>query len=598
MRLAGLAGLLCVACASQAPVGQSPDLPAGLLEVWSDVICLPPQHALVSAEQFGFEATGSVAGERARQRLLSRIGRINQAFDDIGRWQQEGFGNPADLVYLHTRLLDSSERQAWVFLDALGRWPGHPWLSAGYCQASLNTDSPNLLQLESVLAGANPSIDSGPMLRRARARVLARRGFPEKALELLYADGFDLPCPESLGAGIRIADNAGLSKLVRLWEAEFAMQRNSQSVSVKRRCLLVAERCISQISANGRTSLNQICDLLDFQSQRLGLPVGWAEAERYLLGPLGALVKPDLTPLIANGQTDGPIMLWQEQGLLPILGERLDTGGEMLLLTGVRLAQTDWPGLDEPLRLVVARKGYSSQANEYAGGTVFRGFYLREDRAFGLVEPAKSRMEDFSPVSIVPGYLHQPTRDSLLPESEGLAWRLVYRCLQESDSSVDELLRTLSWQQLVLHESCHLPDVLPLVGGEEGVGGIVGPALKAFLKFGDGVAFLEFQCQARALALSPNPHWTLAETVLSAEGGPPTYKVAYQHLLAGLVQLGREMELSPFARWDQLEQQQLRDLGRRFCQLQGIELPPEGAVEAILDSLIQVIDLDTKPEDD
>jgi len=573
-----LVALLFAACALSAPSNQEVKLLPDGIETLRNSLLLSDSAALEAANKYSYATSNSVALERHRQNLLLEFGLRNQCFKNLADWKQRGIGNPADLYYLESRIYSSPTVQLRRFEEGLKRWPHHPWLVAGYSITRVAVGNPNLALLDELLANAYVDADSGPMVRRAKARVLAHKGQVQAAINLLWDDALVHSNPGTLREGIYLATKYSKAKTLRLWNAELKLLSTAPDASTANRCAIVAERCVAQLQYKNLRSLDRLCQMLNQQSQRLALPGGWEQLPRLDIGPLGSLVRPDLN---ADEHRNSPFAVWLEAGFVPILGYDIRQGVEFLLLSGVQRVEADWPSLETPLQLLVAKKAWSNRENNFSGATIFNGFYIRED----MLDKSPTSLVNLQKLQVIPEdhrFLHHVVVAGELPENDNLAYRLKQQCLNKSELDPTEFLIHAQWQQLIIHESCHLPDILPLVVGDADLADLLADGLKSFFKVGDVMSYLEVQAQARAIAISPNPRWALAKTILAYESGPSTYQQAYDYLLKEFSKNAQSKKSPRLANWDLLSDQQITQLAEEFCTSAGIELPNRDSVLNIL----------------
>lgn len=569
MRGAALLAVLALAlaaCAAPPPLAEVPAPDLG--PVWDAVWRSDLGAAVARADERGWQAGGSVAGERVRQSLRSRRGELPALVEELRRWREAAPDQP-DLAYLEARLIQRPERALRRFRELNELHPRHPWIGLGLASLELGEGAPEV-QVRRLLARTPARADTLSFRRQVEARLLARADRLEAALELLEASAFDEGDRDALLTWVELASQGGDQTASERGQTEIVLRRLDPAAPLERRIAQVAARAVAEAAARPELGLDAFLALLDRWCERAALVTGWASAPRYTLGPFGALVRPER-------DAGGPAAQWAEAGWTLLAGAAAFHGLEVAVLSGARRVAVPWPGQELPLEIVIARAGRSSRPNVATGGTVFRGFYIREDLLQAGGRGAAERLAEVVAPALAPGDDDWPRADGILPEDWDLPLRLRARLARS-----EEAVAALELEALLLHEAGHLPEVLAWLPARASLLGALPALLGSLLRSGDPLAWMEYRAEARALAAAADPRWLLAEVVATSRAGSPRYRAAYARLLRELLALARARGWPPLARWDEFAAAEIHELAVELCRAEGLEELPTAAVRELL----------------
>lgn len=561
--------LLALPGACVAPAATPHPADVDLSPVWAALDHGDYAAARAAVEPIGWLGHHSVEGERLRQSLLVAEGRRGELAAELQEWEAQRPGDP-DLAYLEARLLQNPERQEGRLAQLAQQFPGHAWIRLAL--AGLAQQEGRWGEARAQLQAAPDWPDAREFRRILVARQWVAENHAREALDLLESAAFAGRQREALLEYLDIAQRTGKTLAAARATAEYRLRSLPVRASLGERIDRAFERLDAELKAGGRADLDQSLALLDSFLQQAGAPSGWVSQPRYSLEPVGELVRPE-------AGSGGVATAWAGAGRMLIAGEAVTRGVELLLLRDVRRVRFDWPDEPVPLELVLAGSGTSTRVNSVVGGTVFHGFYLRRDFA---ETSAETYADEAARVDLARPFRmpeSAPEHEDWLPEDYDLPARLRAARLHEPGASA---LR-VELQQVYLHECCHLPEILSLTGARPHVGALLWPALAAFLQTGDAVGWLEERAQARALAVSPEPQWILADLVQRARTPSDSYSRPYAGLLRVLVQVAAERGLPPLARWHELDAASLRALGAEACRRKGYQPLPAAVVARLLD---------------
>lgn len=565
------AAILAAGCAS-APEPAPPD-PADIdpSPFWRAQWAGDTEAAEQAADAFGWGARRSVEGERLRQMLEVTQGRRPELVAEVQTWEEGDPANPS-LQYLEARLFQQPQRQLARFEELASDHPEHAWIQLG--AAGVSQSQGKWSRAEEHLADAPDWSDARDFRRLVEARQLAHGGDVDEALSALEENAIAKGYRDALAEYVVLAADNLRPEAAERGRAHAAILALASSAPPRLRMDAVARRAVAEIRYQPDIELDDLLAGMDEWSRLANLPTNWAVHPRYELPLVGALVRPE------SGSGALPAW-WREYGGMLLVGQTIVRGTELAYLQGTRHAFLDWPGEDQRLEIVLADTALTTHSNAIVGGAIFRGFYVRRDltatvaRALEETTPNASVLEEFV-LPKAPGF------PEYLPEDWDLPARLRARMLATGRSAYELELR-----HVALHEAGHLPEVLDTIPG----GPSVGLALSLFweaLWQGDPMALLEQRAEARALAVSPEPHWALADVVERARSEPGTYQRAYAQLLRKLLAAAEARELPPLPLWHELEPATLRELARTVCEQEGWELLPAHKVPEILDLIAEL----------
>jgi hypothetical protein len=604
MRLACLVLVLLGACASPPQLWPQPNSfdSAPLWPLyWSDDSTAYGE----ALQQAAWESSGSIQAERLRQSYSIQSGNRLQEFQ---RADDRAKKFPADpsAQYLRARLMQDPVRLAGEFQQLAQRWPQHAWIQLG-AAGSLQ----NVGRYRQAAAHLNAAPDWADA-REFRLLLLARQAMAQnhaKPWLPLMALAFDVGSPNALYEVQQLAINKRDSNLQKLCRAELNLRQGAQEEESKRLDYLL-NRALAELESDRVADIPELLGKMDGWSELLGLPSDWSSAHRYELpGGLGMLVPPEL-----HAQQWAQLLERHQTAVM--MGQSVATAPAMLVLRKVERRELDWPGLDQPVELVLAESGHSNQQTYFAGAALFRGFYARRDLANAQAAGIYARLQRLHDEGITLQKISQgvngpeksfrnplpeeskwlPPGQSLtlemdrgsqdvgrLPEDMDLPLRL--RLIETWDAALqgpDALkarVQELEWQNLVLHESGHLPDILPWTQGKGGIWEALGMGLQSILRDGMLLGEWEYRAQLRAFASGHLSRWTLAEIVEIARSPQHPYYKPYRRLLGDMVQLTRKMENWPsLPNWTSLEEAEWTIIQRAMLKQARIERLPSSYV--------------------
>ncbi len=556
------------ACAAPRPAGPPPTI-VDLRPVWEARLLGETDRALAVADDLGWERTGSVAAERQRQELHLLHGERGRLRAEIARWRAADPDDP-DLAYLDARLLQDPQRLEDRLAWAARRWPTNTWIQLGLAARGLARGLPTRA-IQAHLRAAPPRAGAAPFRRRLEARLLARGGSWKAALARIEGDAFVSSDLESLLLYADLARRGGLRAAEERARSELALQSLHPDRPLVERVDTAARRAFAELATGRIHGLRAFLSELDHCCERAHLETGWRTLPRYRLGGFGSLVRPER-------EVGGPVAQWAEAGRALLVGDALFHGLEVLYLKDVVRVSVPWPGSSQPLEILVAGSARSSRVNRASGGTIFRGFYIRRDLVRTTAQYLEQATAEVPERVDLPELPPDATLSNGIPEDLDLPLRLRARLLRSGIPA-----KELETEALLLHESGHLPDLLPWLPDGPGLLAALPAVLASLLRHGDGMAWLEERAETRALAVSPHPGWLLAEVVDYSRSGHGRYAAAYRRLLHGLTTLARASGLPPLARWDGLGDERIRTLAASYLKRRGWKPLPPHAVHELAD---------------
>jgi hypothetical protein len=564
----------CLSCAS-APVLESSGISQHQQQLQELLWRGDRSAALDFLHQHRWSLDGSVALERARQDLRLAAGQRQAVFEELHEWQQANPGS-ADLMYLRARLLEDPVGRFQSLRSLQIQYPQHVWGRLGLIATA------QLLgrwkDAQRWLQATRPTRDSGFFFRLVQARQWQHDHQPQRALDLLSEDAFDLHHERALVEYASLAAASRNNNEVRRARSELALRRAGRSeLDTSARIDLAFQRLLGEWHRCKDQSLEEILMLLDQWCAEVGAPSGWAKVDRYRLAGVAQMVRPET-------DLGGVSLAWANAGRYLLAGTALGRDKELHLLCDVVVMRLDWPKHSAPIEMVAARSVLTPQAHTAQGGTVFRGFYLRLDSlergAERLERSLAQSQEQLVEDSVNPTPIRIAELGSL--ESMQLPQRLRLAALASGESSV----RDLELTHLALHEAGHLGEVLRWIDEGLPVASVAARFLNSSLHYGDALMWLEYRAQLRALASGWQPGWALAEIIERGQNPQAPYYAPYRQILRDLVRLANSKQWPHLALWDQLPAGSLVGLARELIQQQGFEPCPDLGTDRVVQSLL------------
>lgn len=535
------------------------------------------QRAQELSEQIGWDAAGSIEGERWRQWILLRQGKRGQLLQELRQWQElEPQENP-HLAYLEARLLQVPERIEERFYELADRYPQHTWIRLG--AASVAQSAGAWDDAGELLSDTPMWPDARDFFLRLKAQQLAHLKQVDAALALLKPEAFDGGNKDLLEVYSDIANDHGMEAAFRRARAEIRLRSMSSEATDRERIDRVMDRILTELRFIPEIQFEAAVAFLDDLSTRYKLPSGWSQLPRYDVAGLAELIQPEKS-------SGSPADWWAERQRMLLAGYAPLHGIEFLYLQNARRRKLRWPGTKQNVEIVLAQKAYSNKNNLAVGGTVFRGFYLRLDYAEAIANAIESSIVDVQVEEFAQGTESLPwdNDEDLIPEDWDLPLRIRAQRLQRDNANALDLVLV----DVAVHESGHFPEILGWLPDGPSIFTLLPRMLWSLLTEGDPTAWLEFRAQARALAATPEVHWALADIVERSRGYRDKYQIAYSKLLRLLLDEAERRELPPLPYWDQLPAETLRELARAVCVQEGIETLPHDKVEKIASVILDL----------
>ena len=522
----------------------------------------------------GWEATGSIEGERYRQAELLAEGRRAELMLEAEQRLAASPFDP-DQAYLHARLLQDPVRLVARFEELADQHPRHAWIRLGAAGSQLQFGETEAAADHLRAAPDWPDAREFRALIEARVREQQGQARPWRGLRdlaLVQGSPSALVEMESMAraAGDRAAEEAAVADRALRAQARASGQVEAGSPEEADALALLLRRLHAQLDLQPELSLPEILARLDGWAEHLGLPSVWGMSPRYRL-PFGAglLLRPERDA----GQLSA---LLDRHHRMVLIGGSWLQGTRAVELRGVQRLSLPWPGLEGSIEIVMAQSA-RGETEWVSGGAVFRGFFVRRDLTRRTARAWQRRAERIASIDLPEDWESQPTQGVIesdltggLPEDLDLGLRLRAQVLAEQDAE------QATWEALLLHEAGHLPDVLPIASGEDPAWmSQIARALGSWLQDGWLLSEWEYRAQLRALAEPGQPRLLLAETVETAQDPRAPYYRPYRRLLKDLVQANRAADGLPLAHWHQWSDAQIQEQAQSLLARQGIEPLPE-----------------------
>ncbi len=526
-------------------------------------------------DQARWENSGSVEAERYRQNWAIHKGQRAIEYQRAAQRALAEPNNPA-VQYLYARLYQDPQRLAAEFERLAERWPNFAWIRLGAAGSLMNLGQTHAAKQH--LTAAKDWADARSFANAVRSRFAVATGAKEP-WRTLMEDAFECANPDALYQIQSLALQHDQSSLAQLCQREISLQR-AVGQSEEQRLTALLERGVVELQAQRSDSFEAFLRSMDTWAEQLNLPGQWQTAARYQLpAGLGQLLKPE-------SQATAWSQLLADHHYAIVLGQSFGQSARLLILNGVQRLHIQWPGMDLPLEIHLAKSGSSSDRTAFAGAALFRGFYARRDLSDQLGEQIAVQQNRASELNLDTQIVIQPDRGYLdvgrLPEDVDLPLRLRAQSMQSNTAT------ELQWISLLLHESGHLPDILPWIQQRGDLLEAVHTALYSLLQDSMLLGDWEYRAQLRAMASGHQPRWALAETVETARSPMAPYYRPYRRLLTDLVQVARQENLPALANWHLLSDVELSALARRLLEQKKItQLPAEYVADLIqqVDSL-------------
>lgn len=564
---------LCTACAASPLLPPPTDLDAAILwrAQYEDLAADSYEQLL---EDNGWQALGSVEGERYRQSFHLRRGRRGQLYQQVAGWLAEQPDNP-DLAYLQARLLADPERLLATFEGLVRRWPGHAWIRLG--AAGSNQNLSQWGRASRHLRAAPEWPDAAEFAHLLAARQAAAEQREEPWLSLLE-DAFESHAPAALEEVARLARAADNLPLAQRAMAELALH-NARSADLDQQRDALLQRLVAELRAHPEAGLDTLLVQLERWSAILELPQDWTASPRLRLPwGLAEVLRPEPG---SSAALDG----LSASGHWLLLGRSALNGLELLVLDQAEAVQMEWPGAASPIWIVACASVRSPQPNPMLGGAVFRGFYVRRDLTARIAETldyAVARLDPATPAWVAADALPPtpPSHGEELAEDWELALHLRAAALGDGEAA-----RELEWRALLMHESGHLPDTLPLIEGRASWLRAGWMAWQSWWRDGMALGEWEYRAQLRALASGHAARWNLAHVLDAAADPTAPYHRPYRRLLKDLYRLAAAQGWPPAARWRARSDRQIAELAQALAASRGVELLPADACLQLLEKM-------------
>ncbi len=537
-------------------------------------------------EEAAWEQSGSIEAERYRQSYFIQRGhRVKEYLRADERAKQ--FPNDPDAQYLRARLLQDPVRLKGEFQKLAQRWPKHAWIQLG-AAGSLQ----NIGRYREAAAHLNAAPD-WPDAREFRMLVSARQALAfnhsEPWLPLMQL-AFEQGNPDALYEVQQLAIQKQNAQLQQLCRSEIEL-RQGVGKEEGQRLQRLLNRALAEMQSERVADVAELLAKMDHWAELLQLPTGWSDAKRYRLpGGLGMLVPPE------TQAAEWSQLLDRHQTAL-MIGESVTTEPAMLVLYDVERHQLTWPGLEQPIEVVLAESGESNQQTYFAGAALFRGFYARRDLSDALAAGISSqlqrvfdeggRLEQLS-TKLGPSKTQSMDRGNQdvgrLPEDLDLSLRIRLHSTREGAQEGSEALRkqveVLEWKQLLLHEAGHLPDVLPWTKNDGNLWSALAMGIRSLMRDGMLLGEWEYRAQLRALVHSDAPGWAFAEIVEIARTPQHPYHKPYRRLLADLWRIGQQQQMPDLPDWIRLDAEITR-VGEKLMMEHGMKPMPRAFLKQL-----------------
>ena len=540
----------------------------------------------------GWESTGSIEGERYRQAELLAEGRRAELMLEAEQRLAEAPFDP-DRAYLHARLLQDPVRLVARFEELADRHPRHAWIRLGAAGSQLQLGEADAAQAH--LRAAPDWPDAREFRALIEARIREQEGKPRpwrglRDLALVQGSPSALAEMESMAraSGDRAAEEAAAADRALRSQGPRSDLATAGSEEESQALALLLRRLHAQLALQPELSLPEVLARLDGWADHLGLPAVWGASPRYRL-PFGA-------GLLLRPERDAGALsaLLERQERVVLIGGSWLQGTRAVELQGVKRLSLDWPGLDEPVEIVLAQSA-RGETEWVSGGAVFRGFFVRRDLNRRTARAWERRALRITTIDLPADWQEAPTQGSVtpdlvggLPEDLDLGLRLRAQLLEVQEAE------QATWEALLLHEAGHLPDMLPIASGKDPAWvRQLGRALGSWLQDGWPLSEWEYRAQLRALAEPGQPRLLLAQIVDTAQDPRAPYFRPYRRILQDLVQANRAQGGLPLAQWHRWSDAEIQEQARALMASQGITALPEGFSEQMLQAARQVESAET-----
>ena len=569
VRSLALVGFLACAAPVHNQIG-SPDLDTEVL--WQAYWQGDNQKYEEILEGERWESSGSVEAERLWQNFQIKLGRRAELYAEAAQ-RSAKFPNDPNAQYLFARLQQDPIRLAHQFERLVEKWPIHAWIRLGAAGSQQNLG--NFIE-------AGEHLKQAPSWQDAKEfhhLLSARQAFAQNQTlpwEPIIQDAFEHRNPSALLELQFQARQLDHASMLRLAEAELAL-RMSTSKDEGARLNVFLERALAEASSEEANDLQVLLSKMDDWATDLELASGWSSASRYHLPfGLGYMLRPEQQPTELSD-----LLLRNDKALL--IGSALFQKPRLLVLSDVRRIEIRWPGSTQPVELLLAQKGQSSDGTFFAGAALFHGFYARRDISDQVARRARPQLERIKPADLRLDQPIQPIEDpgfsppGRLPEDLDLPLRLRSQTLNGQWDKIEEI----NWQGLLLHEAGHLPDILPWTEGSGSLWRGLKRGIFSWIQDGMFLGEWEYRAQLRALSSGKGMRWTLADIVETARSPEAPYFKPYRRLLSDLVFLARRQGMPELASWHLIDDESLRALAITLCKQEGIEPMPKEGVQAL-----------------
>lgn len=555
----------------------------------------------LALESATWEQSGSIEGERYRQAYAIQRGQRLPEYQHADQRVKRQPNDPA-AQYLRARLLQDPIRLSGEFQRLAQRWPNHAWIQLGAAGSLQNIGK--FRQAARHLQAAPDWPDAREFRLLVTARQLLGQNHSEPWLPLMDL-AFLQGSPDALYEVQQYATQKQNATLQRLCRAEIDLRQGADAEEGERLRVLL-NRALAELNSERIQDVDELLQKMEVWAELLNLPQGWSKARRYRLpGGFGVLVPPE------SSNKEWAQLLERHQTAL-MIGESVATEPAMLVLHDVDRRNLKWPGLEQPIELVLAQSGESNQQTYFAGAALFRGFYARHDLsnaladnisnrlqrlhdhgitaqdAFQVLNPFDVKVQNFQGIEqALTEEMDRGHQDvGRLPEDLDLPLRIrlaeTWQAAEQGEKALRATVREMEWRQLLLHESGHLPDVLPWTQDVGNIWKALGMGLKSLMRDGMLLGEWEYRAQLRALAAGGMARWTLAETVEIARTPQHPYFKPYRRLLADLWRISQLNRYPDLPDWVDLKNAEIASLAEQLMAQQGLSALPDDYVEQLL----------------
>ncbi|MCH2101904.1 MAG: hypothetical protein MK209_08285, partial [Planctomycetes bacterium] len=394
----------------------------------------------------GWQATGSIEGERYRQAELLAAGRRSELLFEAERRLAESPFDP-DLAYLHARLFQDPVRLAARFEELANRHPRHAWIRLGAAGSLIQLG--DLTRAEEHFRAAPDWPDAEEFRVLIEARLREQRGEP-RPWRGLQKSALAQGSPTALTEMERMARTSGDRVAEEAASADQALR--AQAPAVKTLPIgspregdaleILLRRLHAELALQPGLALSDTLKRLDRWAEHLGLPSTWQASPRYRL-PFGAglLLRPE-------SNAGALSTLLERHQRVVLLGSSWLQGTQAVDLRGVQRLTLPWPDLPGEVEILLAETA-NGESRWVSGGAVFRGFFVRRDLSQSAARAWKRRAKRVQEVELPEGWsartapsLLEVDRTGSLPEDLDLALRLRAQVLnhQQAEAATWEAL--------------------------------------------------------------------------------------------------------------------------------------------------------------